>query len=149
MKETAKKIILSLLSDNPESLSSMRFSFLFTVLISNLCVFIVWVILCLKNGTSILDVPSGIIYLYALANGGPIAGKLIQKYQEVTNRVVETKIEDLKPIGTNNDDKNPKETKQPESNKPPDMNKPPEKKECGLGEKMIQPQPPESIKKNS
>lgn len=139
MKETAKKIILSLLSDNPDSLSSMRFSFLFTVLISNLCVFLVWVILCLRNGTSILDVPSGIIYLYTLANGGPIAGKLIQKYQEVTNKVLETKIEDPKPIGTNN--KDPKDVKQP------DMNKPLEKKEGGLGEKT--PPQPEHIIKNS
>ena len=61
--------------------SSTRFAFIFTVSISNISVFLSVLILTIKDGV-IPDVPEGILWLYALANGISFTGKVAQKFKE-------------------------------------------------------------------
>ena len=62
--------------------SSTRFAFIFTVMISNIVIFLAITILIIKDWR-FPDVPEGILWLYALANGLSFAGKVTQKVQEV------------------------------------------------------------------
>ena len=74
----------SLLKDNSQdnTWSSTRFALLFTVLVSNLCIFSVWVFICIIK-KEIVNIPTDIISLYSLANGITISGKIIQTRHEL------------------------------------------------------------------
>lgn len=61
--------------------SSTRFAFIFSVLISNIVIFVSVAILIFQNGT-IPDIPEGVLFLYALANGIAFTGKVVQKFKE-------------------------------------------------------------------
>jgi len=74
----------SLLKDNARdnSWSSTRFSLLFTVLISNISIFGIWVFVCIVK-KEIISIPADIITLYSLANGITMSGKVIQTRHEL------------------------------------------------------------------
>ena len=74
----------SLLKDNSKdnSWSSTRFTLLFTVLISNLSIFGIWVFVCFVK-KELVNIPADIITLYSLANGITISGKVIQTRHEL------------------------------------------------------------------
>jgi hypothetical protein len=73
----------SLLKDgNDDQWSSTRFTLLFTVLLSNICIFGVWAYICIQTKQLILF-PSEIITMYCLANGITLSGKVIQTRHEL------------------------------------------------------------------
>lgn len=73
----------SLLKDGQDDQwSSTRFTLLFTVLLSNLCIFGVWVFICIHN-KELIVIPNEIITIYSLANGITLSGKLIQTRHEL------------------------------------------------------------------
>lgn len=61
--------------------SSTRFSFIFAVIISNIVIFLALTVLTVKEG-KFPEVPEGILWLYALANGIAFTGKVVQKTKE-------------------------------------------------------------------
>lgn len=61
--------------------SSARFTFVFTVLLSNLIIFIALFALIIKEG-KFPDVPEGVLWLYGVANGISFVGKVSQKFRE-------------------------------------------------------------------
>ena len=69
------------LIDGKSSVSSTRFSMLFCTLLSNLTIFTVWTYLSLTKGI-VMEFPDSVVYLYAVANGISITGKLVQKKLE-------------------------------------------------------------------
>ena len=69
------------LIDGTSSVSSTRFSMLFCTLLSNLTIFTVWTYLSLTKGI-VMEFPDSVAYLYAVANGISITGKLVQKKLE-------------------------------------------------------------------
>lgn len=71
----------SILSDKPNSVSSSRVVFLCTATLSNIAIFFIWIFMCIKSGTMI-DIPEGVIWLYAAANGVSFTGKVAQKFAE-------------------------------------------------------------------
>ena len=62
--------------------SSTRFAFIFSVVISNVAIFSIFIYESIKNN-QIADVPEGVLWIYALANGISFAGKVSQKFKEV------------------------------------------------------------------
>ena len=64
--------------------SSTRFSFIFSVVMSNIIMF---GIICYETVLTgkVPDVPEGAIWMYALANGISFAGKVSQKLGELKN----------------------------------------------------------------
>jgi hypothetical protein len=85
MKNLLKKFS-SLLQDGSgdSAWSTTRFAFLFTVIISNVVIFGVWVAICYHK-REIVPIPSEIVTLYSLANGITAASKVIQKRFESNN----------------------------------------------------------------
>ena len=69
------------LIDGKSSVSSTRFSMLLCTLLSNLTIFTVWTYLSLTKGI-VMEFPDSVVYLYAVANGISITGKLVQKKLE-------------------------------------------------------------------
>lgn len=65
--------------------SSTRFVFVFTVLLSNIIIFSALTVLIIKDG-KFPDVPEGILWLYAIANGVAFTGKVTQKKSEPSIR---------------------------------------------------------------
>lgn len=61
--------------------SSTRFSFIFAVILSNVVIFVTLTVLTVKEG-KFPDIPEGILWLYALANGIAFTGKVVQKAKE-------------------------------------------------------------------
>lgn len=88
--------------------SSMRFTFLFSCIISNITVFGIWSGLSIYEG-KILPVHESIIALYCFANGISVTGKLIQKNFEDKYSV------NTKTIENNNSCEPPKEDNNPKS----------------------------------
>lgn len=70
--------------------SSTRFAFIFAVLISNIVIFITLTVLTIKGG-AFPDIPEGILWLYALANGIAFTGKVSQKFKETSTPIEEPK----------------------------------------------------------
>lgn len=70
------KFIRELLSD--QGISSQRFTLLVASLLSNAVIFAVWAIISLIQG-KMLDIPEGLLWLYGLANGIVMTGKILQK----------------------------------------------------------------------
>ncbi len=64
--------------------SSVRFAFIFSVLLSNTVIFVSLLVLVISD-TTFPDIPEGVLWLYALANGISFAGKITQKFKENTN----------------------------------------------------------------
>lgn len=61
--------------------SSKRFTYLFTVLISNFAFWIPFIIItCTTGNFPVVDM--SIVYVYGMANGFAIGGKLIQRHEE-------------------------------------------------------------------
>lgn len=92
MFENFKKMFTRLLQEGKDSLSSTRFSFLFSVLVSNISIFGCWLILsCISN--TILPIPESVVVLYGLANGLSFSGKVFQRWIEGKNEkeIVEKK----------------------------------------------------------
>jgi len=65
----------------PGAWSATRFAFVFAVLISNVIVFFSIAYIAISDG-KIPDIPEGVIWIYALANGIAFGGKVIQKFKE-------------------------------------------------------------------
>lgn len=61
--------------------SSKRFTYLFTVLVSNIAFWIPFVIITWVTG-NFPSVDMEIVYIYGMANGFAIGGKLIQRHEE-------------------------------------------------------------------
>ena len=61
--------------------SATRFAFLFAVILSNLCIFGLWVVMCILK-QDILPIDNSVVVLYAVANGISFGGKVIQKNME-------------------------------------------------------------------
>ena len=61
--------------------SSKRFTFLFTVLVSNIAFWIPFIIITILNW-EFPTVSMSIVYIYGMANGFAIGGKLIQRHEE-------------------------------------------------------------------
>ena len=69
-----------------DSWSSNRFAYLFTVIISNLSIFGVWIGLSIASG-SLIDINWAVLTLYGMANGLTITSKLISKKMETKNEI--------------------------------------------------------------
>jgi len=65
-------------NDNSKYWSSTRLAFLFTVAISNITIFGLWLGLSLYENT-LVSIPESVLVLYSIANGLGIGGKLLQK----------------------------------------------------------------------
>ena len=79
-----RECIASLLKDSPDSLSSTRFAFLFSVIVSNISIFGICIGLCIWVG-EILPIPDSILLLYCLGNSISFGGKVLQKFFEGNN----------------------------------------------------------------
>jgi len=66
------------------SWSATRFSFVTTVVMSNISVWSMFIYVTLKDGI-MPDIAQGTLFLYALANGISFAGKVWQKGKEPIN----------------------------------------------------------------
>lgn len=64
--------------------SSTRFSFIFSVVLSNVVLFTLIGYETISTG-KVPDVPEGAIWIYALANGISFSGKVFQKLGELKN----------------------------------------------------------------
>lgn len=86
-EELEKKMGLfdSLLSKNGNSMSSIRFVLLLSVILSNSVIFLIWLVLSLINMTMV-DIPESVLYLYALANGLSLTGKVVQRQIELKEK---------------------------------------------------------------
>jgi hypothetical protein len=85
MEINMKKILSrlsSLLKDgSDEHWSSTRFILLFTVLVSNICIFGAWVFVSISQ-KHLASISSELITIYSLANGITLTGKVVQKWRE-------------------------------------------------------------------
>lgn len=79
--------ISSMLEENAavNSWSATRFSFVFSVIMSNVVLFGIIMYETILTG-KVPDVPEGAIWIYALANGISFAGKVSQKFGELKNK---------------------------------------------------------------
>lgn len=68
--------------DDSEWWSSIRFGFIFMMLLSNLCVWLTWVAICAITGTMV-SIPESVLGLYAIANGIGFGSKVRQKGKEL------------------------------------------------------------------
>lgn len=68
--------------DDTKWWSSMRFSFVFMMLTSNVCFWFMWVIVCFIK-QDLVSIPESVIVLYTLSNGIAYGSKLGQKSQEL------------------------------------------------------------------
>lgn len=87
--------------------SSMRFSFIFTMLLSNLCVWLTWLVISICEG-KMVDIPQSVLALYGIANGIGFGSKLRQKGKELS---VGTVINEIKEDITNKENNNKEEEK--------------------------------------
>jgi len=71
------------LLDTATTLSSNRFAFLFTTIISNVVFWLVWAAICIFYTRDIVDVPTGVYVIYGLANGIVGLGKFGQNIAEL------------------------------------------------------------------
>jgi hypothetical protein len=69
------------LIDPKSSQSSARVAFLFTVALSNVVVWFAWIISSIWSH-QLVDIPEGVVYIYAAANGISFAGKASQSFAE-------------------------------------------------------------------
>jgi len=78
-------------ADNATSVT--RWVLIFQVVISNLCVWPPWLVLCIMDNIdntpdmpfTLVDIPGGVLTLYGLANGIPAITKFVQKFAEGKN----------------------------------------------------------------
>lgn len=68
--------------DDSEWWSSIRFGFIYMMLLSNFCVWLTWVTICVIKG-EIVSIPESILGLYAIANGIGFGSKVRQKGKEL------------------------------------------------------------------
>jgi len=73
--------IASLLKDTGDNLSSTRFAFLLSVIISNFLIFGVWAYLSISSH-AMVTFPESVIVIFSLANAITYSGKLYQKNLE-------------------------------------------------------------------
>jgi ABC-type siderophore export system fused ATPase/permease subunit len=73
--------ITSLLKDKGDNLSSTRFAFLLSVIISNIMIFGVWAYLSITSHLMV-PFPESVIVIFSLANAITYSGKLYQKTLE-------------------------------------------------------------------
>lgn len=83
MKQFFNKIFSTLkaLIRLDSTVSSQRFSFLFTVILSNVAIIGTWVVLSFYN-KRLIEIPESVLVLYGFANGLSMATKLVQNKQE-------------------------------------------------------------------
>lgn len=81
MKKILSRLSSLLKEGDNDQWSSTRFSLLFTVLISNICIFGVWVYISISQ-KQLAPITSEIITVYSLANGITLTGKVVQKWRE-------------------------------------------------------------------
>lgn len=78
MHKLFERLSSMLLSDDKANWSSSRFQMVFTVVVSNLCLWFVFVFLCIKQG-AMIDVPQGVLAIYGIANGIAAGAYVVQK----------------------------------------------------------------------
>lgn len=76
MREMLYKLL-----DQASTLSSNRFAFIFTVIISNFAFWLTWAFVSSDKG-ALADVPAGVYITYGLANGIVSAAKITQNITE-------------------------------------------------------------------
>jgi len=82
MSEKTEQFFLSMLKESDNcSVSMTRFLSLFTIVLSNIAMWGTWLVICYLEGL-IVDIPDGVVYVYAAANGLTLAGKVGQKFAE-------------------------------------------------------------------
>lgn len=81
MKKLLSKLSSLLQENNDGQWSSTRFALLFTVLISNICIFGVWIYISISQ-KQMAPISSNLITIYSLANGITLTGKVVQKWRE-------------------------------------------------------------------
>ena len=82
MKKLLSKLSSLLKDGQDNNWSSTRFTLLFTVVISNISIFSVWIFVCLWQ-KQIITIPAEIITIYSLANGITLTGKVVQTRHEL------------------------------------------------------------------
>ena len=90
-----KNFLISLVSCDPTSISSTRFAFLLSVLLSNFIIFGSWLGLSIYFG-KLLEIPESVIILYGIANGISVTGKMFQNWVEGKEVVASKKLESKK-----------------------------------------------------
>jgi uncharacterized membrane protein YraQ (UPF0718 family) len=80
------------LLDPKSSQSSIRFAFLVSVLLSNIVMWYAWLFLSILK-MELVDIPDGVVYAYAAANGISFVGKAAQSFAErKTNDSIRAKV---------------------------------------------------------
>jgi hypothetical protein len=69
--------------DDSEWWSSIRFGFIFMMILSNVCVWFTWVIISFVQW-KLLAIPESVLGLYAIANGIGFGSKVRQKGKELS-----------------------------------------------------------------
>lgn len=82
---------------------TVRFNLFFTMIISNVSIFGIWIALCIIK-SEILSIPESVVLLYATANGIALTGKTAEKIQETKQNI--TNITDQSVTNDQNTDKN-------------------------------------------
>lgn len=89
--------------DDSEWWSSMRFGFIFMMLLSNLSVWLTWVTICAIKG-DMVSIPESVLGLYAIANGIGFGTKVRQKGKELNAETIIDRIKQENKQGNKNDD---------------------------------------------
>lgn len=84
-----KEFIMQLLSTGTDTPSMMRFAFLFSVIVSNVIVWYVWLFVCIWT-RSLVNIPPGVVEIFAYANGISFIGKGLQSFAESSRRTTKT-----------------------------------------------------------
>ena len=79
--------------DDSKWWSSMRFGFIFMMLLSNLCVWLIWIVICSIKG-EMVSIPESVLGLYAIANGIGFGSKVRQKGKEINLEDIVNTIKD-------------------------------------------------------
>ncbi len=86
MSEETKSFFSDMLKESCGCPVSMtRFISLFTILLSNIVMWGTWIIVCSWEG-HMVDIPDGVVFVYAAANGLSMAGKVGQKFAEKSDK---------------------------------------------------------------
>lgn len=89
--------------DDSQWWSSVRFGFIFMMLLSNLCVWLTWVVICAIKG-EMVSIPESVLGLYAIANGIGFGSKVRQKGKELNFSSIMDSIKNRE-----NEEENPNE----------------------------------------
>lgn len=92
--------LTELLSGDPQTMSSMRFCVVFTVLLSNVALWYTWLFLCIWE-RQLINIPEGVVMAYAASQGLSLFGKGVQTFAERPSRTTSTYTRENKPYEPN------------------------------------------------